>query len=309
MIFRKSLLIPLEQLTPESFEDFHQLEEFCWDYFVRLGFHVYKIEPISNPDLVVLKKITSLKLPKDILSVGVPDFICWNSKMFFFVECKSGKSSLNEAQLKWTAKFQHLVDILVLRVKPDNKNYISKADPGLKGYSHLMDEFTLSVQTFVSIGCGTRIGKNRDEDRNERADDETETKRILKSGKAEELAYLHLARMDYAYLKVDKARREISASVGKKNSGEEKYKDAYTKLTTALEKYVNDIAYHRNKAMEHLKKTLPPKVAMNILKKGSEETESLENSYLSNETNLSPVEFKTAKEYLNEYRSEDKLDL
>ena len=133
VIFRKSLLVPIDRWEPETFEDFHQPEMFTRDYFERIGFHVCKIEPAQTPDPAVIQKIASLKLPMEILSAGIPDFLCWNSRMFFFVECKSGKSSLNDAQIRWLRNYKHMFDIMVLRIKPDKNDLISEYDPATSG--------------------------------------------------------------------------------------------------------------------------------------------------------------------------------
>jgi hypothetical protein len=52
--------------------------------------------------------------------------------------------------------------ILKLRVKPDNQKYIPRADPFLVRLSQLRDEFKMAIQTFESLGCGTKI-KNKED--------------------------------------------------------------------------------------------------------------------------------------------------
>ena len=54
-------------------------------------------------------------------------------------------------------------NILILRVKPDNQNYIPRAEQCLDGFSQLRDEINMAIQTFESFGCGTKIRKKEDQ--------------------------------------------------------------------------------------------------------------------------------------------------
>ena len=139
MRFSSSLLVPVKRGEECDFEDFRKTEKMAQDYFKRIGFESHKLEPGSGNDKVALRILHSLNLPENILTAGVPDFICWNKKVFFFVECKSGASYLNEAQINWVGKYMDDFDIIILRVKPDYKDYIPRADPCLTGFSQLRE--------------------------------------------------------------------------------------------------------------------------------------------------------------------------
>lgn len=60
--------------------------------------------------------------------------------------------------------------------------------------------------------------------------------------------------------------------------------------------------------MEHLKKILQARTVQNILRRVSLETASLDHAYLSDENYVNQVSFKTGKEYLYYYLSENNQD-
>ena len=86
MRFFSSLLVPVKSGDEGNFEDFRKTERMAQDYFKRLGFKVYKLEPGSGNEKVALRILHSLNLPEKILIGGVTDFICWNRRIFFFME-------------------------------------------------------------------------------------------------------------------------------------------------------------------------------------------------------------------------------
>jgi hypothetical protein len=290
--------VPVKSGDEGNFEDFRKTERMAQDYFKRLGFKVYKLEPGSGNEKVALGALHSLNLPEKILTGGVPDFICWNKRKFFFVECKSRKSQLSDSQKNWISKYMNDFDILVLRVKPDNQKYIPRADPYLDGFSQLRDEFKMAIQTFESLGCGTRI-KNKEDQSSELPKDEDaqENEKIEEPAK---LAYRQLANMDYANNKLLKGYSEIRTILDGKNRDPNKYKTAYLALKTCVDNYFNIMNEHRKKAMDHLGRIISSKEKAQILSRSVQETESLIRSYISNQEDVYDLNFKSAKDYLEE---------
>jgi hypothetical protein len=86
MRFSSSLLVPVKSGDECDFEDFRKTEGMTQDFFKRLGFEVHKLEPGSSNGKVTLRILHSLNLPEKILIGGVTDFICWNRRIFFFME-------------------------------------------------------------------------------------------------------------------------------------------------------------------------------------------------------------------------------
>ena len=268
------------------------------DYFKRLGFEVYKLEPGSGNEKVALRILHALNLSGNILIGGVPDFICWNRKKFFFVECKSGKSQLSDSQINWISKYMDDFDILILRVKRDNRNYIPRADPCLDGFSQIRDEINMAIQTFESLGCGTKIRKKEDQSSElPKDEDAQENEKIEEPAK---LAYRQLANMDYANNKLLKGYSEIRTILDGKNRDPNKYKTAYLALKTCVDNYFNIMNEHRKKAMDHLGRIISSKEKAQILSRSVQETESLIRSYISNQEDVYDLNFKSAKDYLEE---------
>jgi hypothetical protein len=305
MRFSSSLLVPVVKGDESDFEDFRKTERMAQDYFKRLGFEVHKLEPRSDSDKVALRILHSLNLSEKIFTVGVPDFICWNRRVFFFVECKSGKSQLSDSQIKWVREYMDDFDILILKVKPDNKNYIPRADPCLAGFSQLRDEFRMAIQTFETLGCGTKI-------RNE----EGQSSDLPKDIDAQEndnmdgpvrLAYRQLANMDYANSKLIMGYSEINTILDRKNRDPDKYKVAYLKLKMHVDSYFNIMNDHRKKAMDHLGNIISTKGKSQILLRSVQETESLKRSYTSKQEYDYDLKFKSAKDYLDENQSDSTL--
>ena len=299
MLFRKSLLVPSNQWNAEGMVDMFLSEKLAHDYFKRLGFKVFKLEPKKKLDEIILKDLGFLKSIENFVSGGIPDFLCWNNKIFFFVECKSGKSTLNEIQSKWIDTFQDRFDILVIRIKPDDHDYISAADPSLSGYSHIRDEYTSAIETFSSIRCGRKISKE------EQASELSQEEDLIlypkeKVSKSEELAYYHLVAMDYASLKLNKYYLEIGKILDKKNTETNKYKIAYEKLRDGVDNYSLNLNYHKVKALKHLEDIIPPEKAESIRSRRTQETASLTGIYIEQQEEKNPVTFKTAKELLDE---------
>ncbi len=302
MRFSSSLLVPVKNGDEGDLEDFRKTERMTQDYFKRLGFEVCKLEPGPGNEKLSLKILHSLNLPKKILTGGVPDFICWNRKKFFFVECKSGKSQLSDSQINWISKYMDDFDILILRVKPDNQNYIPRADPCLDGFSQLRDEIKMAIQTFESLGCGTKIGNMKDQSSELPEDiDAQENEKI--EGPAR-LAYLQLANMDYANDKLIKGYSEIRDILYRKNRDQNKYKTAYLTLKTCVDSYFNIMNDHKKKALDHLGKIISTKWKSQILSRSVQETEGIRKLYISTQEDYYDLKFKSAKDYLDENRGD-----
>ena len=302
MRFSSSLLIPVKNADESDFEDFRKTERMAQDYFKRLGLEVYKLEPGSGNEKVALGILHSLNLPEKILTGGVPDFICWNRRVFFFVECKSGKSQLSDSQIKWISKYVNDFDILILRVKPDNQNFIPRADPCMDGFSQLRDEIKMAIQTFESLGCGTKI-RNKEDQSSELPEDE-DAQESEKIEGAARLAYRQLAKMDYANNKLFKSYSEIRSILDRKNGDPNKYKTAYLTLKTCVDSYFNIMNYHKKKALDHLGKIISTKEKSQILSRSDQETESLRKLYISTQEDNYDLKFKSAKDYLDENRGD-----
>ena len=302
MRFSSSLLIPVIKGDESDFEDFRKTERMTQDYFKRLGFEVHKLEPGSSNDKVTLRILHSLNLPGNILTGGVPDFICWNKRVFFFVECKSGNSRLSDSQLNWIRKYMDDFDILILRVKPDNKNYIPKADPCLAGSSQLRDEFKMAIQTFESLGCGTKT--RNEEDHSSDLPRDIDAQEYDNMEGPVRLAYRQLANMVYANSKLIKGYSETATILDGKNLDPNKYMVAYLKLKMYVDNYLNIMNDHRKKAMDHLGKIISTNGKLQILSRSAPETESLRKSYISKQEDNYDLKFKSAKDYLNENKSD-----
>ena len=298
MRFSSSLLVPVINGDKGDFEDFRKTERMAQDYFIRLGFEVHKLEPGSSNEKVALRILRSLNLPEKILTGGVPDFICWNRRVFFFVECKSGKSQLSDSQIKWISKYMDDFDILILRVKPDNQNYIPRADPCMDGFSQLRDAIKMAIQTFESLGCGTKIG-NKEDQSSELPEDEDAQENEKIEGPAR-LAYRQLANMDYANNKLMQGYSEINTILDRKNRDPNKYKTAYLTLKTCVDSYFTIMNDHKKKALDHLGKIISTKGKSQILSRSLQETESLRKLYISTQENDYDLKFKFAKDYLDE---------
>ncbi len=57
----------LESIRTEDerdFEDFREIKRIAHEYFKRLGFYIYKLEPRSSQDKVALRIIHLLHLPE-----------------------------------------------------------------------------------------------------------------------------------------------------------------------------------------------------------------------------------------------------
>ena len=298
MRFSSSLLVPVINRDEGDFEDFRKTERMAQDYFKRLGFEVYKLEPGSGNEKVALRILHALNLSGNILIGGVPDFICWNRKKFFFVECKSGKSQLSDSQINWISKYMDDFDILILRVKPDNQKYIPIADPCLDGFSQLRDEFKMAIQTFESLGCGTNI-RNKEDQSSELPEDADAQENDKIEGPAR-LAYRQLANMDYANDKLLKSYSEIRTILDRKNRDPNKYKTAYSTLKTCVDSYFNIMNEHRKKALDHLGKIISTKGKSQILSRSVQETEGLGKLYISTQEYDYDLKFKSANEYQDE---------
>ena len=302
MRFSSSLLVPVINGDEGDFEDFRKTERMAQDYFKRLGFEVYKLEPGSGNEKVALRILHALNLPGNILTGGVPDFICWNRRKFFFVECKSGKSQLSDSQINWISKYMDDFDILILRVKPDNQNYIPRADPCLDGFSQLRDEIKMVIQTFECLGCGTKI-RNKEDQSSELPEDIDAQENEKIEGPAR-LAYRQLANMDYANNKLIKGYSEIRTILDRKNRDPNKYKTAYLALKTCVNSYSNIMNDHKKKALDHLGKIISTKWKTEILSRSIQETKSLRKLYISAQENDYDLKFKSAKYYLDENRGD-----
>ena len=302
MRFSSSLLVPVINGDAGDFEDFRKTERMAQEYFKRIGFEVHKLEPGSDNEKVALRILHSLNLPGNILTGGVPDFICWNRRVFFFVECKSGKSQLSDSQINWISKYMDDFDVLILRVKPDNKNYIPRADPCLARFSQLRDEFKKAIQTFESLGCGTKI-KNK-EDRSSELPEDIDAQESDNIEWPARLAYRQLANMDYANNKLIKGYSEIQTILDRKNRDPNKYKTAYLTLKTCVDSYFNNMNDHKKKALDHLGKIISKKGKSQILSRSVQETESLRKLYISTQEDDYDLKFKSAKDYLDENRSD-----
>jgi hypothetical protein len=292
------LLVPVINGDAGDFEDFRKTERMAQEYFKRIGFEVHKLEPGSDNEKVALRILHSLNLPGNILTGGVPDFICWNRRVFFFVECKSGKSQLSDSQINWISKYMDDFDVLILRVKPDNKNYIPRADPCLARFSQLRDEFKKAIQTFESLGCGTKI-KNK-EDRSSELPEDIDAQESDNIEWPARLAYRQLANMDYANNKLIKGYSEIQTILDRKNRDPNKYKTAYLTLKTCVDSYFNIMNDHKKKALDHLGKIISTKGKSQILSRSVQETESLRKLYISTQEDDYDLKFKSAKDYLDE---------
>ena len=302
MRFSSSLLVPVINGDAGDFEDFRKTERMAQEYFKRIGFEVHKLEPGSDNEKVALRILHSLNLPGNILTGGVPDFICWNRRVFFFVECKSGKSQLSDSQINGISKYMDDFDVLILRVKPDNKNYIPRADPCLARFSQLRDEFKKAIQTFESLGCGTKI-KNK-EDRSSELPEDIDAQESDNIEWPARLAYRQLANMDYANNKLIKGYSEIQTILDRKNRDPNKYKTAYLTLKTCVDSYFNIMNDHKKKALDHLGKIISKKGKSQILSRSVQETESLRKLYISTQEDDYDLKFKSAKDYLDENRSD-----
>ena len=163
MIFHRTLFVPVENWKKMGISEWKRAEDASMDYFYKLGFTLYKIEPNMKIGRDLSRRFKILRIPEDIISSGVPDFIVWNKNTFFFVECKSGKAHPRENQSSWLGRHEDQFDILVLSVREDLGNYIESKDPALKGYSHLRGGDRNVIQTFWSIGYGKKRGGNKKE--------------------------------------------------------------------------------------------------------------------------------------------------
>jgi hypothetical protein len=302
MYFSSSLLVPIKRGEEGDFEDFRKTERMAQDYFKRIGFESHKLEPGSGNDQVALRILHSLNLPENILTAGVPDFICWNKKVFFFVECKSGVSYLNEAQINWVGKYMDDFDIIILRIKPDYKNYIPRADTCLTGFSQLRDEFKMAILTFEALGCGTKI--NNEEDQPSDVPEDIDAQENYKIEGPARLAYRQLANMDYANNKLIKGYSEIRTITDRKNLDPNKYKTAYLTLKMYVDSYFDIMNYHRKKAMDHLGKIMSIDRKSHILSRSTQETESLRRLYISKQEDNYELKYKSAKDYLDENKSD-----
>ena len=193
-------------------------------------------------------------------------------------------------------------DVLILRVKPDNKNYIPRADPCLARFSQLRDEFKKAIQTFESLGCGTKI-KNK-EDRSSELPEDIDAQESDNIEWPARLAYRQLANMDYANNKLIKGYSEIQTILDRKNRDPNKYKTAYLTLKTCVDSYFTIMNDHKKKALDHLGKIISKKGKSQILSRSVQETESLRKLYISTQEDDYDLKFKSAKDYLDENRSD-----
>ena len=196
------------------------------------------------------------------------------------MECKSGKAHLRENQSSWLGRYGDQLDILVLSAREDLDNYIESKDPALKGYSHLSGGDRNVIQTFSGVGCGKKRGGNKKE-----TDKETNTnshKQIIDIEKPSELAYLHLANMEYPNRKLVDYRMEIAKTFRNKDTSQGKYRAVYENLRRCTDNFSSMVSYHRDKAMQHLSKIIKPDIREKLLVISREETESKEMAYDKN---------------------------
>ncbi len=304
MIFYSTLLVPVENWKKMNSSEWKKAEDASVDYFSRLGFTLCKMEPKMEVSKDLSKRLDILRIPEDIISSGVPDFIVWNKKIFFFVECKSGKAHPRENQSSWLGMYEDQFDILVLSVREDLDNYIESKDPALKGYSHLRGGDKNVIQTFWSTGCGKKRGGNKKE-----PDNKTNTnsrKEIIDMEKPSELAYLQLANIEYANRKLVDCRMEIAKTFRNKDQSQGKYRTAYENLRRCTDNFSSMLNYHRDKAMEHLSKVIKPDIREKLLVRSRQETESKEMAYGKNQEERYPLDFRPATDYLGKSDKKDK---
>ena len=193
-------------------------------------------------------------------------------------------------------------DIIILMVKPDYKNYIPRADPCLTGFSQLRDEFRMAIQTFEAFGCGTKIGKEKDQ-----FSDVPEDIDALENDKIEgtlRLAYRQLPNMDYANHKLNEGYSEIQTIMERKNLDPNKYKTAYLTLKKYVDNYFDIMNDHRKKAMDHLGKIMSIDRKSQILSRSAQANETLRRLYISKKKDYYELKFKSAKDYLAENRND-----
>ena len=307
MIFHRALLVPVENWSKMSISKWKMAEDASMDYFSRLGFTLYKIEPNMKIGKDLSRRLKILRIPEDIILSGVPDFIVWNKNTFFFVECKSGKAHPRENQSSWLGRHGDQFDILVLSVREDLANYIESKDPALKGYSHLRGGDRNVIHTFWSIGCGKKRGGNKNE-----PGKETNTnsyKEIIDVEKPSELAYLQLANMEYANRKLVDCHMEIAKTFRNKDTSQGKYRAAYENLRRCTDNFSSMVSYHRDKAMEHLSKVIKPDIREKLLVRSREETESKEMAYGKNQEYSYTLDFRASTDYLGKSEKNNKYVL
>ena len=306
MIFYSTLLVPVENWKKINSSEWKKAEDASVDYFFRLGFTLCKMEPKMEVSKDLSKRFDILRISEDIISSGVPDFIVWNKKIFFFVECKSGKAYPRKNQSSWLGRYEDQFDILVLSVREDLDNYIESKDPALKGSSHLRGGDRNVIQTFWSIGCGKKRGRNK-----KQPDKETNTN--LHTGiidtendieKPSELAYLQLANMEYANRKLVNCRMESAKVLRNKDPSQGKYRAAYENLRRCTDNFSSMVSYHRDRAMEHLSKIIKPEIREKLLARSYEETESKDIAYSKNQEERYPLDFSPATDYLKDKKEQ-----
>ncbi len=103
-----------------------EAEDYAQNYFRKLGYNCEKPMNLKiggsycpHIDKTIINKIMRVVYKNE---PGMPDFICWKNKSYFWVEVKTGDDGIKIIQLKWA--FNHKIEHIVyycLEVKSNNQ--------------------------------------------------------------------------------------------------------------------------------------------------------------------------------------------
>jgi hypothetical protein len=114
--------------------------------------------------------------------------------------------------------------------------------------------------------------------------------------KVMELVYYHLIAMDYSNAIIDKTKEKVSIVLSPKNKNPEKYKVAYDLIKNALEKSQRCNNEHKEKAKQHICKSVLAENLAKIERKRKIENDSLVRAHLNEKEKDLEIEFKTANQ-------------
>ncbi|MEM4067432.1 MAG: VRR-NUC domain-containing protein [Candidatus Micrarchaeaceae archaeon] len=305
MRYSKILLIPGGGWTVKPINGLNHTETMTYLYLVKQGYKAIKLSPNRELSPEQKSELTAINIPTSIIKPGVPDFVCWKGKKVLFVEVKGGKVGLSQAQANWIEAFSDIYDILTLRVKFDEKDYLkSKGLTAIEGV--IIDRYTSKVETLDNleyIESGTKIA-NPIWGEEDLAATIPKTKNINPE-KTEEWVYYHLIAMEYSDAVIEDAKAKISTLLSPKNKDPEKYKEAYKILRDAIDKSQKLLIEHREKAKTRISGDISENRLYYILKKRVSENQSLEKIYLKKEKAKTEIKFKTGLELLNEAETKE----
>lgn len=302
MRFDKTLLVPSNHWTKiKALEGMNQPETHAYNYFRRVGYRVRKLEPRQRNDIIP-KILSHLTFERNLIKPGVPDFICWNSSKYFFVECKSKSPTLTDAQVKWINEYVGTFDVIVLQVKADIHAHTEHFDPALSGYSHIRDNQTLNIQLFKELNIGKDI-----KSKIEKLDQIVEPLKKKQSAKTTnkqpqtlaEAILDNLIDMEYSDEILKEVFNQVSEIIENDINDKDKCWKAYEVLLEAVQRAFVSAARHRRRALNSLSHLIPEEKYDVVIEKKRAKIKSIQPPNLHTVPKSLPIQFQSGLEILH----------